>query len=107
LTAQYCQYYNSNCSVNAAGTACLVIKANCSGYAASTDCKWASTDKDCFWSSWISGSCIKLTEVKCNDYAGTSAAICQGLRSSCTWTSGTNCKANCANATGPFDYNSC
>ncbi|CAD8124536.1 unnamed protein product [Paramecium sonneborni] len=107
FTAGYCQYLDSTCSVNSAGTACTTATTECVGLA-ETACVWASTDKYCYWNTSGSPACAKLVPAtKCSEIAGTSVLICQQKKSSCTWTSGTKCSANCAAFTGPFNYDTC
>lgn len=62
---------NHTCNVNAAGTACITAKANCSGYTGATaqaDCTWAYTDKTCIWNS--DGACSALATTKCAKITG-------------------------------------
>ncbi|CAD8210128.1 unnamed protein product [Paramecium octaurelia] len=104
FTLQYCQYLSTTCSVKVDGTACLTAAANCAGIVEGS-CVWASTDKFCYWNGT---ACAKIVDAtKCSDIIGTSAAICQSKKASCTWTTGTKCTANCTAFTGPFNYDTC
>lgn len=103
----YCNFYSINCTVNAAGTACIGNRHGCSSFTVRENCGMSSGEGKCHWSAATNG-CIPLSSAWCIDFAGTSLSECKAIRNSCKLAaSGTACEADCAAATAPFDYNSC
>lgn len=99
LTGGYCSSLDATCSVNAAGTACIVMKDTCGEYTTSlTDCKWSKNEKDCLN---ISSTCKAVSTLKCSEISGTTDAECRTLKSSCIFGSAGKCKPNCSSLTEP------
>ncbi|CAD8110299.1 unnamed protein product [Paramecium primaurelia] len=100
-----CQGYNTTCTINVAGNACVTLQAACSSYA-QADCNIKTGNLKCFWNASASpAACVDITSANCNLLASLTSpnndhAYCQGFSTSCTINvAGTACKplqATCA-----------
>ncbi|CAD8109130.1 unnamed protein product [Paramecium primaurelia] len=83
-TYSTCQAYNTACTVNAAGNACLEQQANCSGYDASTKCTIKTGGTRCHWGG---SACADFVAADCAAIAGLTTwnhSTCQAYHNSCT-----------------------
>ncbi|CAD8108961.1 unnamed protein product [Paramecium primaurelia] len=89
-THSTCQGYNTTCTVNAGGTACITLQAACSGYTVTGDCVRKTDGSRCFWDSTAaggSGACVDFAAANCASVTSLTSAThstCQAYHTSCT-----------------------
>lgn len=81
MTYSDCHTYLATCSVNLAGTACIIEAAHCGGYLTQPDCR-KSGDGNCKWT----GSCSTMSTLVCEDIVGTGLTLsaCADFDNTCT-----------------------
>lgn len=89
---------DATCSVNAAGTACIIAKDTCGDYTEAPSCKWSKNEGDCFYTG---GACKAVSTLKCSELSGLTDAECRTLKSSCIFGASGKCKPDCAGRPNP------